>query len=347
MASLPALDIKRNINHSPHVVLLGAGASLAAFPHGDAGARRLPLMNNLVEVVGLRPLIESFGIDPSIENFEEFYDDLSTSGKHTELVSEIERRIHDYFAAMTLPEGPTIYDYLILCLRKTDFIATFNWDPFLAQAYRRNMHVTEPPRIAFLHGNVAIGVCNEHQRVGFLHQSCSICHRDFLPSRLLYPVKHKDYNSDPFIKGEWTQLRGFLDHAYYVTIFGYSAPETDVEAKRLMLEVWKDNPTRDLAEIDIVDIKPMEYLETVWKEFFVRQHYGIKADIFQTTLLRHPRRSCDAFAMATLQNEPWEENPIPHFDSLKALQNWVKPLIAEEKQGHFSGKPCHKIEVAA
>ncbi len=34
-----------------HVVLLGAGASLAAFPNGDRLGRTLPLMKNLVEVL--------------------------------------------------------------------------------------------------------------------------------------------------------------------------------------------------------------------------------------------------------------------------------------------------------
>ena len=39
MPTLPALDLKTNINHSPHVVILGAGASKAAFPIGDANGK--------------------------------------------------------------------------------------------------------------------------------------------------------------------------------------------------------------------------------------------------------------------------------------------------------------------
>ena len=45
----------------PHVVLLGAGASRAAFPNGDRSGRRIPLMNDLVKVVGLSPLIKQAG----------------------------------------------------------------------------------------------------------------------------------------------------------------------------------------------------------------------------------------------------------------------------------------------
>ena len=54
----------------PHVVILGAGASLAAFPNGDKNGRQLPLMNNLVEVVGLRSLLDSWDIDHGETDFE-------------------------------------------------------------------------------------------------------------------------------------------------------------------------------------------------------------------------------------------------------------------------------------
>jgi hypothetical protein len=45
----------------PHVVILGAGASLAAFPNGDKHGRKLPLMWNIVDVVGLSPLLDNAG----------------------------------------------------------------------------------------------------------------------------------------------------------------------------------------------------------------------------------------------------------------------------------------------
>ncbi len=37
----------------PHVVILGAGASLAAFPNGDANGISLPLMYNFIKKLGL------------------------------------------------------------------------------------------------------------------------------------------------------------------------------------------------------------------------------------------------------------------------------------------------------
>jgi hypothetical protein len=47
---------------------------------------------------------------------------------------------------LKLPEEATIYDYLVLSLRSPDIIATFNWDPFLYQAFERNRHIGQPER---------------------------------------------------------------------------------------------------------------------------------------------------------------------------------------------------------
>lgn len=339
MPSLPPLDIKRKINHAPHVVLLGAGASLAAFPAGDANGLMLPMMRNLVDIVGLRDLLISNGIHEGHDDFEALYDGLATDNSNPDLLRELEERLHAYFAAMRLPAEATLYDLLLLSLREKDVVATFNWDPFLAQAFRRNRSIRRLPKILFLHGNVEIGSCHEHRRSGFIEQKCSICGSLMEPSRLLFPVKHKDYTADPFIRSEWEQLQQALERAYLVTIFGYSAPATDVEARELLLKKWVKNPTRDLAEIDIVDIRPREDIKNNWADFFVRQHYGIFQNIAQTTSFRHPRRSCEAFAMATLQQDPWKDNDFPAKRDLTDLHAWLQPLLDEEAKGEFSGNP--------
>jgi len=52
----------------PHVVILGAGASRATCPTGDAEGRRLPVMVDLVDVLDLRPLLLKWGINAD-QNF--------------------------------------------------------------------------------------------------------------------------------------------------------------------------------------------------------------------------------------------------------------------------------------
>lgn len=325
------------------MVLFGAGASLAAFPNGDANGRKLPLMRNVIEVVGLGDLLIAHGVHENHEDFEAVYDSLATENANPELLQTLEDHLHNYFAAMRLPEEVTLYDLLLLSLREKDVIATFNWDPFLAQAFRRNSSIRRLPRILFLHGNVEVGACREHRSSGFIEQRCSECGNLIEPSRLLFPVKHKDYTSDPFIRNEWEHLQWALEHAYLVTIFGYSAPVTDVEARSLLLRKWMENPTRELAEIDIVDIRLREDIERSWSDFFVRQHYGIFPDVRRTTFFHHPRRSCEAFAMATLQQDPWPENDFPSSRHLEDLHAWLRPLLEEEDKEMFSGKPCNAI----
>src|SRR5256884_3490625 len=51
-----------------------------------------------------------------------------------------------------------------------------------------------------------------------------------------------------------------------LTIFGYAAPATDVEAVDLLLRGWGDNPTFELAQVNIVDIKPEEELRKTRSE---------------------------------------------------------------------------------
>ncbi len=63
MDSREIIENPRDIK--PHVVLLGAGASRAAFPTGDVSGKRLPVMDDLVQTIGIAPLFEKFKIAPS------------------------------------------------------------------------------------------------------------------------------------------------------------------------------------------------------------------------------------------------------------------------------------------
>lgn len=132
--------LKNGWNYSPHIVLLGAGASRATCPEGDTNGKILPLMNDLIDTLNLSEMIKRENISLEGIGFEEIYDSLILNGR-LELAKTIERKIHNYFSEIRLPDKPTIYDYLILSLRKKDLIATFNWDPLLLQAYRRNLKI--------------------------------------------------------------------------------------------------------------------------------------------------------------------------------------------------------------
>lgn len=337
----PMLDVKTGINHSPHVVILGAGASLAV--NGDRNGRKLPGMQNLIKVLGLELVIARHGIEYKGENFESWYSNLVANGGYPELCKELEEIIERYFTYMQLPDEATVYDYLILSLRNKDLIATFNWDPFLAQAFTRNKDAIgyeNLPKIIHLHGNVAIGVCYECKAKGWRYNSCMGCGNKFKPSKLLFPVGEKNYTEDDFLLGEWEELKQYIERAYFFTIFGYSAPETDLEAKKIMLEVWRKNATENHNMMSIIDIN--EEIIKAWQDFIVvdaammPRDCMIHKDFFDSYLAGHPRRSCEAYSMATLQQDPWRENNFPVNISLGQLQDWTRQLIDEENSGSLA-----------
>lgn len=324
---------------APHVFVLGSGASCAACPEGDRNGRPLPLMKAMADALGLRGLLEHAGVGVDPRDFEGAYDTLESSGEHAALVEEIERRTREYFHGIEIPDGPTVYDYLLLSLRPNDLVATFNWDPLLAQAYRRNRSAAPLPRIAFLHGNVAVGYCGAHRGKGWIEDPCRECGKPFEQAPLLYPVRSKDYEKNPFIKNEWEELRRALRRAYIVTIFGYSAPRTDVAARGLMREAWQLNSARELADIGIINLKGREELRDTWAEFITREHYWTEDSLLRSYVCRHPRRSCEALFARSLENAPASDDFFPEFPELVGLHDWVRPLVEEERRLRESRRP--------
>jgi hypothetical protein len=307
---------------APHVFLLGAGASKAALPNGDANGKEIPLMRDLPRVCQLSE------IDPNISqvtNFESYYSDI----KDKSLKNRLATKIEEYFVGLKLPKEATIYDYLVLSLRKKDMIATFNWDPFLYQACCRNYKVAEMPHIAYLHGSVAIGYCLKDSKQGPVGYPCSKCGVLFSKSKLLYPVKKKNYNDDPAIKKEWSGLESFLKHAYMFTIFGYSAPKTDVEAIELLKKGWGDPQVRKLEEIEIISTTPKEELANTWKDFIHTHHYGTTKSFYESWTWIHPRRTCESLWEALMQASPYHDTPPPKISSLLELQHWFKKNLVK------------------
>lgn len=315
---------------APHVVILGAGASKAAFPNGDKNGRELPLMQDFVEVLNLGPALSEYDIEYEGVNFEKIYDELYQSNEHPELLKYVENSVREYFSKFEIPNRVTLYDELILSLREKDHIYTFNWDPLLLQAYRRHSKIKKLPKIHFLHGNVAVGICKKHKTVGYIKGCCSKCGNPYSPVRLLYPVADKDYDSSPFISSEWKHLEWVLERSFMLTIFGYSAPKTDVVAKKMMGKAWDINDKKNFNEIEIIDIKSEEELHDTWSDFIVSHHYSCWESIRDSLIFRYPRRSCVAWGESIMQLDPWKDNHLPEFNDIAKLQKWLSPLLRQE-----------------
>jgi hypothetical protein len=314
-----------------HVAILRAGASLAAFQNGDRNGQKLPIIKNFVDVVGLTDLLSANGINPPYDDFEGIYSDIAVNKNKSQLQNEIEKRVYNYFAALTLPDSPILYDHLVLSLRQKDVIAMFNWDPFLWNAAARNRHFSEPPSLLFLHGNVAIGHCAVCKFVFPRVQNCPHCNRPLVASPLLYAVKQKNYQSEPTIAGHWRTLASALKSAWTVTFFGYGAPKTDVETIDLLKNAWAKSEER-IVEETVIDIRPEDDLIVTWNPFIHSHHYGIHKSFYDSNIVKHPRRSCEALWERVMKAR-FVEGGVDFQKNMdfSSLYKWLEPRIAAEQ----------------
>jgi hypothetical protein len=322
-----------------HLVILGAGASVASsLKNPEPNGKKLPSMLDFIEVVGLEDIVQSLPIEFDSENFEDVYSKLYEKDPQSDIINEIERRVSEYFISMKLPPEPTIYDYLVMSLRPKDVIATFNWDPFLYDAFWRNHTQTRLPWSIYLHGNVRIGHCVRDMRKGLVGTHCSKCKLPFTPSKLLFPITQKNYSADPYMKTEWTAFADALKHSRLVTVFGYSVPKTDVEAIRLMSEAWGTSGDRNLEQFEIIDIQAEDIVYERWAKFIYPGHYDYSTDYFDSRLGLSPRRTAEVYmhkihpstAEEALRNE---RNPVPrNFTTLEEIWTWFDPLIEAEEE---------------
>ena len=121
----------------------------------------------------------------------------------------------------------------------------------------------------------------------------------YKPSQLLFPVKHKDYNQDPLISTSWAQLQDVLNedefNTHNITIFGYSAPKTDIEALTMIKNAYGNYNERPLEQFEIIDIRDKDEVISSWSEIAHPNHWDFCTDYFQSSLAQYPRRTDEAF----------------------------------------------------
>lgn len=205
------------IEQSPHVVLLGAGASIACIPNGDKNGKKISAME------GIRNSLDLSWYKRNKTNLEEIYQDL----KDEQLKVKFENQLFDYYSGFQIPDKPTVYDHLLISLTKKDFIASFNWDPLLIQSYQRCLEITNDlPYIVFLHGNTwewykenengsYTGVWQKELPKKTEGYIISADGTECKQSKLLYPVQDKNYDYDPFIKKSWEAFKFTLKNVFY------------------------------------------------------------------------------------------------------------------------------------
>lgn len=324
-----------------HIVILGAGASIASkIKNHDPNGKQLPSMDNFIDAVGLQDLVSQLPVELRAANFETLYSKIHNDNPDSGFLQVIQDRVQQYFGDMKLPDKPTIYDYLVLSLRDKDLIATFNWDPFLYQAWVRNGEFTRNlPHLSFLHGNVAVGYSAEDKVAGPVGYDCRQDGGEFMPTQLLYPIEKKNYTDDEFINREWERVKYWMSKesgAVRTTIFGYGAPTSDVEAVSLLNSAWGTPDDRAMEQFEIIDVVSEDILRERWDGFIHTHHYDICNSYFDSSLAKNPRRTSESYFShikpLTVDEAFRANNPVPSdFKSLDELWEWHRPLIAAEE----------------
>ncbi|MBU0679170.1 MAG: hypothetical protein KJ626_13785 [Verrucomicrobia bacterium] len=317
-------------NPPPHVVLLGAGASRAAFPHGDKNGKQLPLLDDLPELLGetWSQLVSETEVPSG--DFESQYSWIKSKPAFLPELELIEKRLKSYFKEMELPDCPTIYDYLVLGLRKTDVIGTFNWDPLLLQAHERNRGICSLPDLRFLHGCVSFSTCETHDILGSEGQVCPLCKSRLVTGRLLYPEADKDYTRNSFIKRDWEFIQKAIERSFHLTIFGYSAPATDYKAREILLDAWGEEESRGSCHVELIDIASSSALSENWRDFIPYDHMMPVSCFFDSSIARWPRRTFEWKRNASIYGMPSQDVGIFKTDSLQEVQDWFTELAMEE-----------------
>jgi len=292
---MPIEENIQEISKKPHLVILGAGATIATIPNGDKNGRKSSVMKNFIAELGLENYLEGIKLRTKSKNLEGIYSELFERDDFAEIRNKLEEEIRSYFSLLRLPDTPTIYDLLVLSLRGKDAIATFNWDPLLIEAYNRVCKITKDlPELIFLHGNVHAGACPENHRHGYVNKKCPDCNNIFEAVPLLYPIKNKDYANGYFLNNQWGKVKSYLNEAPIVTIFGYGAPKTDEEAMKLLKEGYGSN-IRVMHQIEIINLESKTKLRSTWEHFYIYSHRHVEVykSFFESRIAQFPRRSIE------------------------------------------------------
>ena len=331
----------------PHLVILGAGASKDAMPNGDANGKPLPVMREFISALRLTDYIRRIEGVPKTDNIEDVYSWITDQENFAVERSVIEGIIEEYFSNITLPDTLTKYDLLVLSLRQKDCIATFNWDGLLVQAYQRMRKITTNlPQLLFLHGNVEVGYCAKCRTYGYWFAKCHKCGERLKSVPLLYPIKHKNYQKDEFISEQWKCLEDYIAKAALITIYGYGAPKTDIEAINIIKKAFARCGTpRFFETIEIIEHPEFDInnISKAWLDLseMARNHFEFRRSVFDSFMFQYPRRSLEFIHKNKIKTSWWDEPTIRFVqedinnDDKSALATKLMPLLENEQQDNF------------
>ena len=175
-------------------------------------------------------------------------------------------------------------------------------------------------------------MCSTHsEKWGERLSLCPACSRPFEDVPLLYPVYRKNYSNEFYISESWNLARYFLREAFVLTVFGYSAPESDIDAVNVLKQSWLGRSDRRIEHIEVIDIEPENELRKRWEPFLPTGHLRAISSLEDSWITMYPRRSVEALRRSVYFGDPSEQFPLEFSNALES----VKEQIIVEREMNF------------
>lgn len=306
-----------------HLVILGAGSTIATIPDGDKNGIKAYTLSNFLEDPFYAHFLSSLDSKYSNLDIEGMCEKMYREDK--DKYDEFEALIRNKYASLELPDGFTILERLIMSLTADDAIVSFNWDDLVIQAYNRATQFIPSvllPKIVFPHGN-AQACYNEH-RYGSRRNPQNIGLND---SPLNMPIDELDYKNNLFIESQWKILNFYMRYAQMITLFGYRGPVSDQQEVLQLKELLKLNQI--CARIEIID-KTKEEAEIVAKNLnclveLTQCEAECCGNFYESRIAQFPRRT-----LRSLDNWNYESKPMPILDRYSFIK-LISPIVEEEQ----------------
>jgi len=307
-----------------HLVILGAGSTIATIPNGDKNGEFSYTLANLLNDRCFTSFVkkaQAKGFQTS--DVEDLCNQLYKDDKP--LYDEFESLVRAKYASLELPEEFTILDRLVLSLTPNDAIVSLNWDDLVIQAYQRmSRYVPEEmlPILAFPHGNAQAVYNNKHYTSKRI-----VTNTSWFDSPLNMPVNEIDYKSDIFIGSQWKILDFYIRNAQMITFFGYRGPDSDEQDLKHLDKLFAKNEICDKIEIIDKDLESSIQVAKGLKRFKMQPNWLFPcADFWHSTIAKYPRRTLSAIG-----NWNYSANTSTKEETLAEFLSHVGPLIDEEQ----------------
>ncbi len=174
-------------------------------------------------------------------------------------------------------------------------------------------------------------MCSTHtENWGERLSQCPICSSPRKDVPLLYPVQQKNYSDDIYINGIWESARYFFREAFVLTVFGYSAPESDIDAVEVLKQSWLERSDRKIEQIEVIDIEPKSKLRKRWAPFLPTGHLKPISRLEDSWIAMYPRRSVEALMQPVYFGEPSEQFPLECSSVLEYVQEQIIEVAERE-----------------